>query len=129
MQPGLYRHLLTRENFRFARQAGTAHIAAQLVDYFNGGAHNPDNRQPAGTGHGRGRAGIPIRGYNFSRTGVCGRTTGLYARGRTMSVGPEGPLDEPMLDGTVWSMIYDADAPAGFLRPCQVRTPDETQKA
>ena len=129
MQPGLYRHLLTRENFRFARQAGTAHIAAQLVDYFNGGAHNPDNRQPAGTGHGRGRAGIPIRGYNFSRTGVCGRTTGLYARGRTMSVGPEGPLHEPMPDGMVRKMILMPMHRQVFLRPGTVRTPDETQKA
>lgn len=31
---GLYRHMLTRENFRFARQAGATHIVAHWVDYF-----------------------------------------------------------------------------------------------
>jgi mannonate dehydratase len=59
---GLYRHLLTRENFQFARQAGATHIVAHLVDYFKGGAHNPDDNQPTGTPQGRGgwgRAGDP----------------------------------------------------------------------
>jgi mannonate dehydratase len=32
---GLYRFMLTRDNFRFARQAGATHIVAHLVDYFN----------------------------------------------------------------------------------------------
>jgi mannonate dehydratase len=32
---GLYRHMLTNENFRFARQAGATHIVAHLVDYFS----------------------------------------------------------------------------------------------
>jgi len=32
---GLYRHMLTGENFRFAKQAGVTHIVAHLVDYFN----------------------------------------------------------------------------------------------
>src|SRR3974377_212429 len=40
---GLYRHMLTRENFQFARQAGATHIVAHLVDYFQGGAHTPDD--------------------------------------------------------------------------------------
>jgi mannonate dehydratase len=31
---GLYRRMLTPENFRFARQAGCTHIVAHLVDYF-----------------------------------------------------------------------------------------------
>lgn len=31
---GLYRNYLTRENFRFARQAGATHIVAHLTDYF-----------------------------------------------------------------------------------------------
>ena len=176
---GLYRHLLTRENFQFARQAGATHIVAHLVDYFKGGARNPDDNQPTGTelGWGRagnpeklwsaeelcelrqaveaeglkleaienfdpahwhdvlldgpkkvqqlenvktiirniGRAGIPIIGYNFSLAGVCGRTTGPYARGGAMSVGMEGPLDEPMPKGMVWNMIYDTHAPKGFV--------------
>jgi mannonate dehydratase len=56
---GLYRHLLTRENFQFARQAGATHIVAHLVDYFKSGAKNPRDNQPTGTEHGWGRAGDP----------------------------------------------------------------------
>jgi mannonate dehydratase len=178
---GLYRHLLTRENFQFARQAGATHIVAHLVDYFKGGARNPNDNQPTGTErgwglagdpgklwsaeelrelrraveaeglklaaienfdpahwhdvlldgpkkkhqlenvktiiHNLGQAGIPIMGYNFSIAGVCGRTTGPYARGGAMSVGMEGPLDEPMPNGMVWNMVYDANAPKGFVPP------------
>lgn len=32
---GLYRHMLTADNFRFARQAGATHIVAHWVDYFH----------------------------------------------------------------------------------------------
>src|SRR6185295_2163059 len=56
---GLYRHMLTRENFAFARQAGATHIVAHLVDYFKGGSHNPRNNQPTGTDMGWGLAGDP----------------------------------------------------------------------
>jgi mannonate dehydratase len=38
---GLYRHMLTAENFRFAKQAGASHIVAHLVDYFKGSAKIP----------------------------------------------------------------------------------------
>ena len=31
---GLYRSMLTRDNYRFARQAGCTHLVAHLVDYF-----------------------------------------------------------------------------------------------
>ena len=31
---GLYRHMLTADNFRFAKQAGATHHVAHLVDYF-----------------------------------------------------------------------------------------------
>jgi mannonate dehydratase len=34
---GLYRHMLTPDNFRFARQCGATHIVAHLVDYFGAG--------------------------------------------------------------------------------------------
>src|SRR3989440_10645690 len=54
---GLYRHLLTRENFQFARQAGATHIVAHLVDYFKGGAHSARDNQPTGTERGWGAAG------------------------------------------------------------------------
>jgi len=56
---GLYKHLLSRENFRFARQAGATHLVIHLVDYFNGGAHNARDNQPTGTDQGWGLAGDP----------------------------------------------------------------------
>jgi mannonate dehydratase len=45
---GLYRHMLTRDYYDFARQAGCTHVVAHLVDYFNQGASNPRNNQPSG---------------------------------------------------------------------------------
>src|SRR5262249_3908048 len=56
---GLYRHMLTRQNYQFARQAGATHIVAHLVDYFRDGTHNPSDNQPTGTEQGWGRAGDP----------------------------------------------------------------------
>jgi mannonate dehydratase len=58
---GLYRHMLTPENFRFARQAGATHVVAHLVDYFRGGGHRPGDDQPTGTDTGWGLAGDPDR--------------------------------------------------------------------
>src|SRR6478672_8971843 len=55
---GLYRHMLTRENFEFARQAGATHIVAHLVDYFRGSEADSDD-QPTGSDSGWGRAGDP----------------------------------------------------------------------
>src|SRR4029078_8881339 len=55
---GLYRHMLTREIFQFARQAGATHIVAHLVDYFQSdrsGTHD----QPTGADQGWGRGGDP----------------------------------------------------------------------
>jgi len=37
---GLYRGLLTEENFQFAKQAGVSHLVVHLVDYFKG--KNPE---------------------------------------------------------------------------------------
>jgi mannonate dehydratase len=37
---GLYRGLLTEDNFRFAKQAGVSHLVVHLVDYFQGA--NPE---------------------------------------------------------------------------------------
>ncbi|MEI8039026.1 MAG: mannonate dehydratase [Verrucomicrobiota bacterium] len=56
---GLYRHMLTPENFAFARQAGATHIIAHLVDYFRGGSHAHAEDQPTGTDRGWGIAGDP----------------------------------------------------------------------
>lgn len=57
---GLYRHMLTPDNFAFAKQAGATHIVAHLVDYFRGGAgHSTTDDQPLGTDWGWGQAGDP----------------------------------------------------------------------
>jgi mannonate dehydratase len=56
---GLYRHMLTRENFQFARQAGATHVVAHLVDYFREGQHASKDDQPTGSDRGWGRAGDP----------------------------------------------------------------------
>ena len=183
---GLYRHMLTRDNFRFARQAGATHLVVHLVDYFRGGGHSAQDNQPTGTERGWGaagdpdklwgldelaalrkeieaeglkleaienfdpahwhdilldgptrakqienvktlirrigQAGIPIMGYNFSLAGVCGRTTGPFARGGALSVGMDGPLDVPMPNGMVWNMVYDPNAPRGSVASI---TPDD----
>jgi mannonate dehydratase len=56
---GFYRHLLTPENYRFARQCGANHAVVHLVDYFN--KAGPRNDQPisGGRGGGWGFAGDP----------------------------------------------------------------------
>ena len=45
---GLYRHMLSRENYEFARQAGCSHVVIHLVDYFRQSSTNPNNNQPTG---------------------------------------------------------------------------------
>lgn len=62
-----------------------------------------------------GRAGIPIFGYNFSIAGVAGRVKGPFARGEAEAVGMTGPCDKPLLNGMVWNMVYDSDAPIGIV--------------
>jgi mannonate dehydratase len=67
-----------------------------------------------------GQAGIPAIGYNFSIAGVWGHVVGPFARGGAESVaflGPEGPREEPIPNGPVWNMTYDADAPEGVVGP------------
>jgi mannonate dehydratase len=56
---GLYRHMLTRDYYDFARQAGCTHVVVHLVDYFNQGSSNesssnkpssnPRHNQPTGS--------------------------------------------------------------------------------
>ena len=46
---GLYRHMLTRGYYDFARQAGCTHVVVHLVDYVNQGPSNPRNNQPTGS--------------------------------------------------------------------------------
>jgi mannonate dehydratase len=46
---GFYRHMLTDENFRFARQCGCTHVVAHLVDYFQSGQlHGTDETRTWG---------------------------------------------------------------------------------
>lgn len=56
---GLYKHMLTEENFRFAKQVGATHIVAHFVDYFRGEGHSGKDDQPTGTDRGWGLAGDP----------------------------------------------------------------------
>jgi mannonate dehydratase len=54
---GLYRHMLTRDNFRFAKQAGATHIVAHLVDYFSAAPRIPstDGQKNWGVSDNRGK--------------------------------------------------------------------------
>jgi mannonate dehydratase len=45
---GLYRHMLSRDNYDFARQAGCTHVVIHLVDYFRQNSTNPRDSQPTG---------------------------------------------------------------------------------
>jgi mannonate dehydratase len=56
---GLYRHMLDRQHFDFARQCGCTHIVVHLVDYFNKGNQTNKNNQPIGDDSGWGYAGDP----------------------------------------------------------------------
>src|SRR6201996_5123222 len=57
---GLYRHMLSRDNYDFARQAGCTHIVIHLVDYFRQSSANPRDNQPTGGKYGAwGLAGDP----------------------------------------------------------------------
>jgi mannonate dehydratase len=58
-----------------------------------------------------GEAEIPVLGYNFSIAGVCGRVSGPFARGGAVSVGMDGPFDQPMPQGMAWNMIVSPDLP------------------
>ena len=58
----LYRHMLNRRSFDFARQAGATHLVVHLTDYFAGGGfENELGDQPVGSASGWGRAGDPDR--------------------------------------------------------------------
>jgi len=64
-----------------------------------------------------GEVGVPVLGYNFSLAGVAGRVKGPFARGGAEGVGMDGPVDDPIPNGMIWNMVYDAAAPKGFLAP------------
>lgn len=64
---GLYKHMLTPENFAFARQCGATHLVIHLVDYFAGSHENenPRDNQPTGARNGWGRAGNPEKLWTY----------------------------------------------------------------
>ncbi len=62
---GLYRHMLTAENFRFARQCGCTHVVVHWVDYFNQGEDTDKQNQPVGNLAGWGRAGDPSKLWTY----------------------------------------------------------------
>ena len=78
---GLYRHMLTRENFQFARQAGATHIVAHLVDYFKGGEGQAGD-QPTGTDRGWGLAGDPNQLWSLEELTTLRR--GVESAGLTL---------------------------------------------
>ncbi len=43
---GLYRSLLTQDNFQFAKQAGVTHLVVHLVDYFKGATPRLESGEP-----------------------------------------------------------------------------------
>ena len=49
---GLYRHMLTPDNYRFARQAGASHIVAHLCDYFGASGRLPGANERSDSGWG-----------------------------------------------------------------------------
>lgn len=176
---GLYRHMLNRQHYEFAKQCGCTHLVVHLVDYFNKGKQSDKNNQPIGDGSGWGfagdparwwsleellslrkeineagleleaienfdpahwhdilldgprkarqmeglkqlirnvgAAGIPVMGYNFSLAGVSSRITGKFARGGAQSVGMDKVDERPIPNGMVWNMVYDGNAPEGYL--------------
>jgi mannonate dehydratase len=59
---GLYRHMLTAANYRFAKQIGCTHLVIHLVDYFRkpeGSGVETDNQPVDGSSGGWGVAGDP----------------------------------------------------------------------
>lgn len=125
-EAGATRHLWTYENFLAIREAMAKHglVLEALenfdpMDWYDVLLDGPRKAEQI-EGLKRivrdaGKAGIKTIGYNFSIAGVAGRVTGPYARGEAMSVGMEGPMDDPIPNGMVWNMIYDKKAPPGFL--------------
>tara|TARA_R110002049_G_scaffold33535_30_gene110502 strand:+ start:5444 stop:6505 length:1062 start_codon:yes stop_codon:yes gene_type:complete len=55
---GLYKHMLTVDNYKFAKQCGATHLVIHLVDYFGHSYKNENNNQPVGKSEGWGKSGI-----------------------------------------------------------------------
>ncbi len=76
---GLYRHMLTDDNFRFARQAGATDIVAHLTNYFAGGPRLPGQGEQ-GWGAATGEREIwSLEGLRSLRDAVAGHGLRLAA--------------------------------------------------
>lgn len=62
---GLYRHMLTSQNYQFARQCGCTHVVVHYVDYFREAEGNDRDNQPTGGQGGWGRAGDPNKLWTY----------------------------------------------------------------
>lgn len=57
---GLYRHMLNRDHYKFAKQCGATHLVVHMVDYFGHERNDKSNaNQPIGEKEGWGKAGNP----------------------------------------------------------------------
>ncbi len=63
---GLYRHMLTPDNFRFAKQAGATHIVAHLTNYFANSPRLPGASKVGGD-YGSSRPDAPLWSYEELR--------------------------------------------------------------
>ncbi len=50
---GLYRHMLKKENYDFAKQCGCTHLVVHLVDYYNQVEGLPDTDTKQNMGYAR----------------------------------------------------------------------------
>jgi Sugar (and other) transporter len=99
---GLYRHMLTRDYYDFAPQAGCTHVVVHLVDYFDGGLSNPPNNQPTGS--------------KYEPWGVAGGANQLWTVEELKTLGDRSgrnqifPIMQKHLrsDGTFW--VFSAGA-------------------
>jgi mannonate dehydratase len=125
-EAGATRHLWTYEYFMELRDAMARHgLTFEVLENFDpadwydvlldGPKKKEQIERLKAIVRDAGRAGIKIIGYNFSIAGVAGRVTGPFARGGAYSVGMEGPVNDPIPLGMVWNMVYDRNAPPGYL--------------
>ena len=70
---GLYRHQLTEEHYRFAKQCGCSHVVAHLVDYFRSSRSNQPGDQPVGDDTGWGLAGDPDQLWTYEELAALKR--------------------------------------------------------
>jgi mannonate dehydratase len=62
---GLYRHQLSADHYRFARQCGCTHVVIHLVDYFRSSRSNKPGDQPVGDDSGWGLAGDATKLWTY----------------------------------------------------------------